>query len=365
MNPSRVRPLHLLHRVRTVLRRHDMLSGGATVVVAVSGGPDSMALLHMLLRLKDEFRLRLRVAHVDHSLHRSSAAHAAFVRRMAAAWGVPVSVRTVDVAAYRRRHRMTVEEAARALRYRALAQVARRARASHIATAHTADDQAETVLLWLLRGAGSDGLAGMPPARPLDGLRVIRPLIEVWRREVLDYLAAERVLYRTDPTNRLRRPLRNRIRQDLLPRLAGYNPGVKAVLLRLAAQVADDAALLGHLAGHAGMTALRRQEGLVVIDARRFAALPPSLQRRIAHRALTEAGGNIRGLAFVHIERLRDLAGRGRPGERADLPGARAERTEHEIVLTRAPTRGRRRMLDVRIETRGRSRSRAEGRLDS
>lgn len=323
-----------------------MLSGGETVVVAVSGGPDSMALLHLLLRLKEELNLRLRVAHVDHGLHRASAAHAAFVRRMAAARGVPVSVRRVDAAAYARRRRMTVEEAARALRYRALAHVARRIGASCIATAHTADDQAETVLLWLLRGAGSDGLAGMPPVRSLDGLRVIRPLIDVWRREVLDYLAAERVPYRTDPTNRQRRPLRNRIRQDLLPRLAGYNPGVKAVLRRLAAQVADDAALLEHLAGDAARTAVRRRDGRVALDARRFAALPPSLQRRIAHRALTDAGGNIRGLAFVHIERLRELAGRARPGELADLPGVRAERTANEIVLTRARPRARRRMLE-------------------
>lgn len=322
-----------------------MVFGGETIVVAVSGGPDSMALLHLLRRLKDELRLCLRVVHVDHGLHRAAAAHAAFVRRLAAAWGVPVSVRTVDAASFARRRRVTVEEAARALRYRVLVQSARRAGATVIATAHTADDQVETVLLWLLRGAGSDGLAGMPPVRRHDGLRIIRPLIDVWRREVLEYLVAEGVPYRTDPTNRLRRPLRNRIRHDLLPRLAGYNPGIKAVLGRLATQVADDAALLDHLAAGAAQRALRRRRGRVAIDAGRFAALPASLQRRVAHRAMTEAGGNIRGLAFVHIEQLRDLAGTGRLGAQIDLPGVCAQRLAGEIVLTRARAGARSRMV--------------------
>ncbi|HET8679708.1 MAG TPA: tRNA lysidine(34) synthetase TilS, partial [bacterium] len=246
--PASLQPHQLVQRVRQTLRREQMLSGGKAVVVATSGGPDSMALLHLLRRLRDEFRVRLRVVHVDHGLHRASRAHAAFVRETARAWGVPVSVRRVNVRAHAKRHRVTLEEAARALRYAALAAVARRTGATHIATGHTADDQAETVLLWLLRGAAADGLGGIPATRPHEGLRVIRPLLSVRREELLAYLKAERVRWRVDPTNRSRVPLRNRIRQDLLPHLAGYNPGIKAVLQRLALQVADDAALLDHLA---------------------------------------------------------------------------------------------------------------------
>lgn len=306
-----------------------------------------MALLHLLRRLQDEVSLRLHAVHVNHGLHRASAAHAEFVRRTARAWGIPVSIINVNVRAAARR--LTVEEAARALRYAALARIARRVRASHIAVAHTADDQAETVLLWLLRGAGADGLAGMPPVRPHDRLCVIRPLIHLWRRDVLAYLAAEGVASRSDPTNRLRRPLRNRIRQDLLPYLSGYNPGVKAVLRRLAEQVADDAGLLDHLAGQAASTAVHQMDGRVVIVTERFRALPVSLQRRVAYRALAEAGGNIRGLAFVHIERLRAMAEVGRPGERADLPGLRAERHASEIALTRTRTLHR---MDDKIEGR-------------
>jgi tRNA(Ile)-lysidine synthase len=316
-----------------------MLSGGETVVVAVSGGPDSMALLHLLRRLQDELHLRLRVAHVDHGLHQASAVHAAFVRRTAAAWGVSVSVRKVRAAAAARRRRLTLEEAARALRYAALADVARRTGASHIAVAHTADDQAETVLLWMLRGAGADGLAGMPPVRPHDGLRVIRPLFDLRREEVIAYLAAQRVPYRVDPTNRLRRPMRNRIRHDLLPRLAGYNPGIKGVLHRLAAQIADDAALLAALAREASASVVRSTSRGLAIDVARLRALPISLQRRVAAQAFADAGGNIRALAFVHIERLREMASRGRPGERADLPGVRVVMRGGVIELSRVHRR--------------------------
>lgn len=316
-----------------------MLSGGETVVVAVSGGPDSVALLHLLRRVADEYSLRLHAVHIDHGLHTASRAHARFVRQIARAWGIPVTVRRVNVRTHARRRRLTLEEAARGFRYASLAGVAARVGASHIATGHTADDQAETVLLWLLRGAGADGLAGMPAVRPHDGLRVIRPLLDVWREEILEYLAAEGLRWRVDPTNRARRPLRNRIRQDLLPHLAGYNPGVKAVLRRLALQVADDTALLDRLTDEAAGATVRQSRGTVTIDAARFRALPVALQRRVARRALLEAGGNIRGLAFVHIERIRLMAAGGRRGERADLPGLRAERTAAGIAITRAHDR--------------------------
>jgi tRNA(Ile)-lysidine synthase len=337
------RALQILYRVRTTLRRYGMLAGGETVVVAVSGGPDSMALLHLLRRLRDELNLRLHVVHVDHGLHRASEAHARFVRHTAAAWGISATVCRVGARLAARRGPRTLEEAARALRYAALARVARRVRASHVAVAHTADDQAETVLLWLVRGAGSDGLAGMPAIRPMDGLRIIRPLLDLWRQDVVDYLKVTRVPYRQDPTNRQRRPLRNRVRRDLLPHLAGYNSGIKAVLRRLADQVADDAAFLDRLAVDAAASTVRRRAGRVMIDAGRLRALPASLQRRVVHHAFSAAGGNIRALAFVHIERLREMAARRHVGEQADLPGLQAERRGDLVVLTRASRGSRRR----------------------
>ncbi|MDR7513090.1 MAG: ATP-binding protein, partial [Armatimonadota bacterium] len=198
-----------------------------------------------------------------------------------------------------------------------------------------------TVLLWLLRGANPDGLAGKPVSRPLNGAMVIRPLLDIWRREVLAYAAAERVPFRIDPTNRGRGPLRNRIRGDLLPRLEGYNPGVRAVLRRLADAAADDAAYLEARAAAARRRVVRAVPGGLAIDAARFRRLPPSLQRRVAYRAAAEAGGNIRAVGFVHIERLRAMAA-GRDGDQADLPGLRARRTAKDLVLTRVDRRSQR-----------------------
>jgi tRNA(Ile)-lysidine synthase len=340
------RPLQVLHQVRTTIRRHQMLAGGETVVVATSGGPDSMALLHILSRLRGEFPVHLRALYVDHGLHRASGAHGEFVRRTVRAWKIPVSTVRVSVRSYARRRRLTIEEGARALRYAALARVARRVGASHIAVAHTADDQVETVLLWLLRGAGADGLAGMPATRPHDGLRVIRPLIDLWRSDIMEYLAAEGVPFRLDPTNRLRRPLRNRIRHDLLPHLSGYNAGIKAVLARLAQQAADDGVLLDRLAEDAAAATVSRTGGRVTVASARLRGRPVGLQRRVIYQALRGAEGNIRGLGFVHIERLRAMAEHSRPGEQADLPGLRAQCVAGDIVIVPARERAKRRMLE-------------------
>jgi tRNA(Ile)-lysidine synthase len=331
--PDRAVAHRVAQRVREALRA-GLVAGRERLVVGVSGGPDSMVLLHVLRRLAPEFGLRLHVVHVDHGLHRLAAAHAAFVRRTARAWGLPVSVVRVNVRARARRERLTLEEAARTLRYAALARVARRVGARRLAVAHTADDQVETALLRLLRGA-ADPLAGMPVQRRHDGLWVIRPLLGTWRAEVLAYLRAEGVPWRQDPTNRSRAALRNRIRQDLLPVLAGYNPGVKAVLWRLAQQAADDALLLDSLAAAAARTAIRRRSGRVTVDLQALRALPAALQRRVLYQVLRDARGNIRGLAFVHVERLRRMTLAGRPGERADLPGLVAHRTVHDVVVER------------------------------
>ncbi len=339
------RSLRVLRRVRDTLRRHPMLLGGEKVVVAVSGGPDSMALLHLLCALQGELSLRLHVVTVDHGIHRSSAAHAEFVRRTAASWGVPVSAARVDARARARKLRVTLEEAARALRYGAMTRVARRVGASHLAVAHTADDQAETVLLWLLRGAGPDGLSGMPAVRDHEGLRLIRPLADLWRGEVEEYLVAERVPWRVDPTNTQMGPLRNRIRHELLPLLARYNLGIKAVLRRLSEQASADAAVLDAIAAEAWPAVVASEAGTVEIDCARLRALPAAVQRRLAHRAIREAGGNIRRVAFVHVERVVAMADRQDPADRADLPGLRAELSCGKVRLRRARPRQGSRMI--------------------
>jgi tRNA(Ile)-lysidine synthase len=227
------------HLERT-LRRHAMLAGGETVLVAVSGGADSVALLHFLVELAPAWRLQLHVLHVDHQLRPDSPADADFVRVFGARLGVPVDVVTVMVDP-----RGSVEAGAREARYAALEAAAARLGAHRIAVGHTADDQAETVLMRLLEGAGVRGLAGIPPVRG----RIIRPLIDMHRAALETALGAAGVSWVEDPTNRDPKFLRNRIRHELLPLLAdSYNPGIAAALTRVSALARDTVTALDRAA---------------------------------------------------------------------------------------------------------------------
>jgi tRNA(Ile)-lysidine synthase len=296
----------------------------------------------VLRAIAPSLSIALSVAHVNHGLHRSSDAHARFVERVGTRWGLPVDVVRVDAAAYARAHRSSIEEAARILRYDALARVARRRRASHIAVAHTADDQAETVLLWLLRGAALRGLAGMPPVRSHGRCTIVRPLLDLWRDDVLAYLQGVGVPFRMDPTNRSRRPLRNRIRRDLLPALAAFNPGIKRVLRRLAEQVSGDVELLERIIAPAQRRIVRRGRGRSSLDAAALRRLPLGLQRHVIRGTLVDLTGSERRITFAHVERVREMAAAGRHGERADLPGIGVLRDEGAVVLVReARTRRR------------------------
>ena len=215
----------LVARVRETIRRHAMLAGGESVLVAVSGGADSVALLHVLGSLAPSLRLRLAVGHVDHGLREGSAGDAEFVAGLAEAMGLPVLLERVAVEAG-----ASLEARARDARFRALLAMAARAGADRIALGHTADDQAETVLMRVLQGAGPRGLAGIPPVRE----PFIRPLIDATRADVVAELLGTGLSWREDPTNRDVRFLRNRLRHEVLPRLTALNPAVVSALTRTA-----------------------------------------------------------------------------------------------------------------------------------
>jgi len=234
-------------RVRDYILRHAIFAAGDAVVVAVSGGADSLCLLYALHDVSPTLGLRLHVAHLDHALRPGSTDDAAYVAAQARLLGLLYAVERVDVAGLARRERLSIETAARAARYEFLRAVAARTGAGVIVTGHTRDDQAETVLISLARGSGLNGLTGMAPRRA----DIARPLLEISHAEALAYCAARGLTPREDESNQSPLYRRNRMRHDVLPALDKIYPNAGANIARAARLLAGDLALVERLARHA------------------------------------------------------------------------------------------------------------------
>ena len=291
--------LGLIATVERTLRRHAMLAGGESVLVAVSGGADSVALLHLLGLLAPAWRLRLHVLHVDHGLRADSACDAGFVRMLGARLGVPVEVARVEVG------QGSVEAAARAARYAALEAEADRVGATRITTGHTADDQAETVLMRALAGAGLRGLAAIPPVRG----RVIRPLLDVRRQALRDLLVAAGLPWLEDPTNQDRRFARNRIRHEVLPVLAEAVDADVVPLLGRTARLAREAVDALEQTASATLARLAMAESdALTLPRAALAALPPPVAAEMLRQAAARLGGRAPLRAWAHRGLRRILA---------------------------------------------------------
>lgn len=326
----------LLGQVRQTLQDHHMLEGTHTLLVAVSGGPDSMAMLHALWQLRDLFPAHLIAAHVNHQMRPGGAADAQFVETMAQSLGIPCVCTSVDVPAYQRLHKLSPEDAARRVRYAFLRATAAQQGAERIAVGHTADDQAETVLLHVMRGAGLKGLSGMSPVR--GGL--IRPLIRLQRREILAYLQTHGVPFWQDPSNQQRHYLRNRLRLDLLPLLKqGYNPRLVDTLCTMADLLAADEEAL-QAVGHEAFQAVRcpGRPGEVHLRIDALKTRLPALQRRVLRQALAEATGGLQGFGYRHIATILRLLDRELGHKRLILPrGVIVERRYDMLLIHRNP----------------------------
>ncbi|MCE5263190.1 MAG: tRNA lysidine(34) synthetase TilS [Deltaproteobacteria bacterium] len=298
-----------------------MLEPGDRLVVAVSGGPDSVALHRLLSLLSDEYRLHLTAAHLNHGLRKGEAdEEEAFVRGLCDGMGIACICKRVDMRALRARKRGSLEEVCREERYRFLAETAEKCGAGKIAVGHHRDDQAETVLLHLLRGSGPEGLRGILPVR--EG-RIIRPLLEVGRSDILAFLAAEGLPYRIDSSNASPLFLRNRIRNELIPRLAAvYNPRLVEGLCHTAGIIRqEDDYLRGvvrRTLRNMGIPENGEEVALPVAD---FCALHEAIQGRIIKALLEAATPEGNAIGYRHIGAVLALA--HEPGHRPatlDLP---------------------------------------------
>ena len=302
-------------RVQGALERAGYMGSGRLLVVAVSGGPDSMALLHCLLCLRDRAGLRLHVAHLNHNFRDQAEEDARFVSTSAHRMGLPVTVEKADPIAYQRRVRISsFEEAAREVRYGFLASVARDEAASVVALGHTSDDQAETVLMHIIRGTGIYGLRGMEELstwRSRDGARqavLFRPLLEVTKSGTESYCRKVGIPFRTDPGNRLPRFTRNRIRHHLLPDLETYNPKVRQALVRLARTASMEADYLEQQVSQAWPEVAKYEADSIVLDSDQLKTLHPLMRRIVMRRAYEELTGDARRIGEVHLRSMSDLA---------------------------------------------------------
>ena len=331
------------------LRLPGAVSAGDVLGVGVSGGPDSVALLDALVTVRSQLGIDLRVVHFNHGLRGEEAdADAEWVRSLAESYGLPVAIGR-DEGAVQGQLTGRSEAAARTARYRYFARAMSDLGLVAIATGHTADDQAETVLLRLVRGTGSQGLAAMRPVtsravRTDDGrlarLRVLRPLLGVRRPEVLSYLAARQLDYRVDRTNASPAYTRNRVRAELLPWLQAENPRIVEGLCRLAGLAADDYDYLQATA-EASLTGLaRRGSGRVECDLPGWQALPRALRRAGLRQLYLWLVGDTQDLEQVHVEDALRLLDQGRAGSALDWPGGTRVIVGYGsfAVATRIPT---------------------------
>ena len=301
--------LKLPERVSKFITEHCLMPDSGKVVVAVSGGPDSVCLLHILLGLRDKLGATLHIAHLNHQLRGDeSDADANYATNLAQRLGLPATVEKRDVTAYQRSKHLSLEEAAREVRYNFLADVAEAAGAGAVAVGHTLDDHIETILMHLIRGSGTRGLRGLQPSSQWHSgkatLNVFRPLLEVSREETSIYCHRHRLKPRLDTSNLSLSPLRNRIRQQLIPLLQSYNPQVVDALLRTAHIASDDLAALEEAAIKLGGDIVTEQERTLILDRERFIKLPPALQRHLLRAAMEKLVGNLMDIESRHTEEV-------------------------------------------------------------
>jgi tRNA(Ile)-lysidine synthase len=334
-------------KVLDFIQRYSLIPRKELVVVGVSGGADSVCLLHILAKWQKEPGIKLHIAHLNHQLRGiESEADVEYVSTLAVSLGIPLTIDRQDVAAYRAERNCSIEEAARELRYAFLARVAREVGAHRIAIGHTRDDQVETILMHILRGSGITGLCGLAPCSPMaydsqgmsltasppslpasplslrakrSNLLVIRPLLDITREETASYCQEHQIEPRIDSSNLSLSFFRNRLRLHLLPLLRQYNPSVDQALLRLADIAKEDDAFIEQQSSELWDEVARQENNTIYLNKKQIADLPIALQRQLLRAAVTKLAGDVRDIEATHIEAARSLLNK-QPSKRVSLP---------------------------------------------
>jgi tRNA(Ile)-lysidine synthetase-like protein len=330
--------MDFLTGLRRFIHKHELLPRGSTVVVGVSGGADSLCLLHALNTFAPELDLQLHVAHLDHQLRGEEAqADADFVRGFAQRLGLRHTIESRNVRGYARDYKLSPEEAARQVRYRFLLEVALAQHSEIIAVAHNADDQAESVLMHFLRGSGLSGLRGMLPKMHLEEYRIqqsargasnqqskiylVRPLLDTPRSAIDEYCHHHDLHPRVDATNADTTYFRNRLRHELLPLLETYNPQIRSILRRTADVIAAEHEVLQAHTNYAwGMTVVEETDTALTFDLPLWREQPIGVRRALLRQAIQQLRPPLRDIDFVHIEDALEILQRAITGNQVTLP---------------------------------------------
>jgi tRNA(Ile)-lysidine synthase len=322
MNPSmqgNMKNHHFIDKLRDSVNHFDLLEKGDRILVAVSGGPDSVALLFGLFTLKSEWDLKLYVAHLNHKLRGTeSDEDQRFVRNLASRLKLEFFSNRVDVKKEAKRQKLSVEECAREIRYQHLEKIAQKIKADKIATGHQADDQAETFLMRLLRGAGGAGLSGIPPKRG----KIIRPLIRTTRKEIESYLKANKITSRLDSSNYLPDFYRNKIRLNLLPKIKKeFNPKIVEVLNRTADIISTQQEYIEETCERILSDVGVIQQDKIIIDLKKFSSYDICLQREMIRLCTSKLKGDLNRLSFDSVDRSLELIRQKKSGKKIKLVG--------------------------------------------
>lgn len=326
----------LEERVLGFIREHRLLSEG-DLVVAVSGGADSVCLLHILFNLREELKIKLHIAHLNHQLRGAdSDGDAEYVSELAQKLKIPATIEKQDVKGYQKAQRLSLEEAAREVRYSFLAEVARAIGAKRVAAGHTKDDHIETILMHLIRGSGTRGLRGLQSSTLWqsgeESLIIIRPLLEISHQETEGYCRQHNLTPRLDASNLSLSPLRNRVRQQLMPLLESYNPAVAEALLRTGRIADDDISFLNEQVARLWDEVIRQEGKSLILDKAEFKQLPAALKRYLLRAAVEKLLGSAKDVEMRHIEEMLSLATKT-AGKRLNLPAGLTFAVEYDRYL--------------------------------
>jgi tRNA(Ile)-lysidine synthase len=308
----------VLNQIRKTIKKFNMLSPGETVVVGVSGGSDSVGLLYILTEFKD-YNLKLIVSHLNHGIRAEEGKRdAVFVEGIAKRLNLTFEIQNADAPGFKEKSNLSLEEAARILRYRFFKEVMKKHGAQKIATGHTLDDQAETVLMRLIRGSGALGLSGIPP---LSKGYIIRPLIETPKSEIEEYLKSNGVDWIEDSTNRAKVFLRNRIRHELVPELEKYNPRIKETLARAGELLRTQEDFIRSRANNWVEYVFKSvSEDELIGKVSNYRAIPEALRFAFLRIAIEKIKGDLRRVSFKHISSVDELLTSDTPSGEVSLP---------------------------------------------